>query len=184
LKWPVFIDSIILFLSLLAWALLIIFLIDFNYSNSTAASFKMQMRRTTINKRRSPMLVRNWMSQPVITVDKKDSNKLVGVITQTDLFKAFVSLTGIKKRGIHFGMVVDDRPGSIMEVANRIHSAGGRMVSLMASYEGAEKGKRKLYIRIIDLKREILEELKQQLQSVAKLIYLIDLRENNRRLYF
>jgi len=44
--------------------------------------------------------------------------KLVGTITQTDLFRVLISLTGVAKGGIQFGLQIEDRPGSIKEVAD------------------------------------------------------------------
>jgi len=38
---------------------------------------------------------------------------LVGVITEKDLFKALISITGVSKRGVQFAFRLEDRPGSI-----------------------------------------------------------------------
>jgi len=111
------------------------------------------------------------------------SNEIVGIITQTDLFKALVSLAGVEKKGIQFGMIVEDRPGSIMEVANLIRSAGGRLVSVLSSYNDVEEGKRRLYIRMIGLDRKRLKELEQQVQYAATIAYIVDHRENSRKLF-
>ena len=70
------------------------------------------------------------------------NNMLVGVITQTDLFRVIISLTGIGKRGIQFGFKLEDRPGSIQEVADVIRGYGGRMVSILTSYDRAPEGLR------------------------------------------
>jgi len=48
-----------------------------------------------------------------------DANgQLVGAITQTDIFRVLISLTGVGNEGIQFGCQVEDRPGSIKEVAD------------------------------------------------------------------
>jgi len=67
---------------------------------------------------------------PVVDAD----GQLVGTITQTDLFKVLISLTGVGSGGIQFGFLLENRPGSIKEVADVIHSFGGRMVSILTSY--------------------------------------------------
>ena len=64
---------------------------------------------------------------PVVDAD----GQLVGTITQTDLFRVLISLTGVGKGGIQFGFQVEDRPGSIKEVADIIRIYGGRMVSIL-----------------------------------------------------
>jgi len=109
--------------------------------------------------------------------------ELVGVITQTDLFKAIISLTGMRKKGIQFAFKLADQPGSIKEVTDTIRDYGGRMVSVLTSYERALKGSRNVYIRIYDIERSRLDLLKDNLRKKAKLAYMVDHRENRREVY-
>lgn len=108
---------------------------------------------------------------------------VVGTITQDDIFKAFLSLSGFGKRGIQFAFLIEDRPGSIKEVSDVIREFGGRMVSILTSYDKVPEGHRKLYIRAFDLDREVTEKLKLQLKEKAKVLYIVDHRENKREIY-
>ncbi|MEW6671637.1 MAG: CBS and ACT domain-containing protein [Thermodesulfobacteriota bacterium] len=108
---------------------------------------------------------------------------LVGVITQTDLFRVIISLTGIGKKGIQFGFLLEDRPGSIKEVADIIREFGGRMASILTSYEKAPEGFRWGYIRMYGIDRDSVSKLKTRLQEKAKLLYMVDHRENKREIY-
>ncbi|MFC1821887.1 CBS and ACT domain-containing protein [Thermodesulfobacteriota bacterium] len=107
----------------------------------------------------------------------------VGTITQTDIFKALISLTGVSARGIQFAFMLEDRPGSIKEVTDVIRKYGGRMVSILSSYEGVSKGKRKTYVRMYGVERARLPQLTEELKSKATLLYMIDHRENKREIY-
>ena len=109
--------------------------------------------------------------------------KLVGTITQTDLFSVLISLTGVAKGGIQFGLQVEDRPGSIKEVADIIRKYGGRMVSILSSYDEVPEGYRKVYIRMRSIERSELQNLIQELKSKAGLLYMVDHTENNREIY-
>jgi acetoin utilization protein AcuB len=109
--------------------------------------------------------------------------RLVGVITQSDIFKALISLTGFGKRGVQFGFEADDRGGSIRELADVIREFGGRMVSILSSTERAEAGKRKVYIRAYGIERELIDALKSALERKAVLYYLVDHREGRREIY-
>jgi acetoin utilization protein AcuB len=117
----------------------------------------------------------------VPVVDSK--GELVGTITQTDLFSVLISLTGVAKGGIQFGLQVEDRPGSIREVADIIRKYGGRMVSILSSYDEVPEGYRKVYIRMRSIERSELQNLKQELESKAGLLYMVDHTENNRKIY-
>ena len=109
--------------------------------------------------------------------------KMVGTITQTDLFRALISLTGLSQRGIQFAFLLEDRPGSIKEVTDIIRNYGGRMASILSSYDRIEKGYRKAYIRMYGIDRSRLPELKKDLQGKAVLEYMVDLRDNKREIY-
>ncbi|MGD2097616.1 MAG: CBS and ACT domain-containing protein [Desulfobacterales bacterium] len=114
----------------------------------------------------------------------QDKNgKVIGTITQTDLFRVLISLTGIGNGGIQFGFQVEDRPGSIKEVADVIREFGGRMVSILTAYDGVPQGYRKVYIRMHSIERSRLSMLKDKLGAKASLLYMIDHRENHREIY-
>jgi len=112
-----------------------------------------------------------------------DYGQVVGIITQTDLFRVLISLTGIGNGGIQFGFQVEDKPGSIKEVADVIRAFGGRMVSILTSYDDVPNGYRKVYIRMRSIERSQLQKLKNNLSEKAALLYVIDHLENNREIY-
>jgi len=113
-----------------------------------------------------------------------DANgQLVGTITQTDLFRVLISLTGVGTGGIQFGFQVEDRPGSIKEVADIIRIYGGRMVSILSSYDKVPEGYRKVYIRMRSIERSRLQMLIQDLSTKTTLLYMVDHRENKREIY-
>jgi acetoin utilization protein AcuB len=111
------------------------------------------------------------------------NGKAIGTITQTDLFRVLISLTGIGNGGIQFGFQVEDRPGSIKEVADIIREFGGRMVSILTSYDGVPEGYRRVYISMRNIERSSLQKLKDRLGAKVSLLYMIDHQENNREIY-
>ncbi len=108
---------------------------------------------------------------------------IVGVITKNDLFKIIISMTGEKKRGIQFGMELEDRPGSIKEVADIIREYGGRMASILTSYDMVPKGFRRVYIRMYGIDRFKVNRLKKALEEKALLLYIVDCSEIRREIY-
>jgi acetoin utilization protein AcuB len=112
-----------------------------------------------------------------------DNGQVVGIITQTDLFRVLISLTGVGNGGIQFGFQVEDKPGSIKELADIIREYRGRMVSILTSYDEVPDGYRKVYIRMHSIERPRLQNLQDRLSEKAALLYMIDHRENNREIY-
>ena len=108
---------------------------------------------------------------------------IVGIITQNDIFRTIISLTGVERKGIQFGLEVEDRPGSIKEVSDIIRQFGGRMASILTSYDLAPKGFRRLYIRMYGIDRFRVNKLKGVLKEKASLLYMVDQREVKRETY-
>ncbi|MBW1782654.1 MAG: CBS domain-containing protein [Deltaproteobacteria bacterium] len=109
--------------------------------------------------------------------------QLVGAITKGDLFRVLISLTGVGKRGIQFAFQVEDLPGSIKGIADIIRRYGGRMVSILSSYENVPHGYRKVFIRMYGVEREKLPQLENDLREKATLLYVVDHRENRREIF-
>jgi acetoin utilization protein AcuB len=133
----------------------------------------------TIEEAAQILLQAKISGMPVVD---KDGN-VIGAITQTDLFKVLISLTGVGKKGVQFAFLLEDRPGSIKEVTDIIRSYGGRMASILSSYEKAPEGHRYAYIRMYDVDREKIGQLKEDLKKNAKMLYIVDSRENKREIF-
>jgi acetoin utilization protein AcuB len=112
----------------------------------------------------------------------RDGN-LVGIITKQDLFRAIVSVSGLPNRGIQFGFLLEDRPGSTKEITDVIRKYGARLMSVVSSYAEAPHGYRNTYIRVFDMDRTRLDDLIGELRRIAKMIYMVDHRENKREVY-
>jgi acetoin utilization protein AcuB len=96
---------------------------------------------------------------------------LVGIITETDLFKIFLELLGARYSGVRVTAVTHNVPGYLARLAGIISELGGNIVSL-GTYEGesANYGKIALKVAGVDL-----EKLKIAIEPVVE--KLVDIRE-------
>ena len=133
----------------------------------------------TIEEAAEILLQAKISGMPVVDKD----GDVIGTITQTDLFKVLISLTGVGKKGVQFAFLLEDRAGSIKDVADVIRSYGGRMASILSSYEKAPEGHRYVYIRMYDVDRAKMPQLKEDLKKKAKVLYIVDSRENKREIF-
>jgi acetoin utilization protein AcuB len=133
----------------------------------------------TVEEAADLMLDRKISGAPVVD----DKGQLCGIITQTDLFKATLYITGLKKKGFHLAFVLEDTPGSIMEIVNVVREFGGRMASILSTYERAPTGYRNVYLRFYGVSRDRIDEMLKILKNKAKLRYMVDHRENKRILF-
>ncbi|MFC1836144.1 CBS and ACT domain-containing protein [Thermodesulfobacteriota bacterium] len=108
---------------------------------------------------------------------------LVGVITKNDIFRALISLTGPRNRGVQFGLRMGDDPGNIRKLDDIISSHGGRLVSVLGARDPADEERRFVYVRAFNLDRDQVRRMMGELSQEAALLYMVDYRENKREEY-
>ncbi len=101
-----------------------------------------------------------------------DQGKVVGILTQSDVFRAFMHITGILQGGVQFALRIEDRPGLIKEVVDLLREKGARFVSLLTSYTSADEGYRDIYLRVKNLAPEAVEAAKKALESRHEVLYV------------
>ncbi|MCE5242527.1 MAG: CBS and ACT domain-containing protein [Syntrophobacteraceae bacterium] len=107
---------------------------------------------------------------------------VVGIITRDDLYKVLITLSGLGKRGIQLAFCVEDRPGSIKDITDVIRTYGGRIASILSSYERAPAGSRVVYIRMYEIDRGKIDDLLADLKQCAMMLYFVDHRTNKREI--
>ena len=133
----------------------------------------------TLEEAAEVLLANNISGCPVLDHE----NQVLGIITKNDIFKALISVTAISKKGILFGFLIEDRPGSIKEVTDVIRNFHARLVSILTTYEKSPPGFRHLYVRAFSINRDKLPLLKKNLEEKAKILYMVDLKEGTRETY-
>lgn len=97
--------------------------------------------------------------------------KLVGMITETDLFKMFLEMLGARELGIRFTLLVPERQGILADIAQRVSSLGGCIVAL-GTFLGEDPSNRLITMKLQDVDKE---ELWPRLAELG--IELVDVRE-------
>ena len=80
---------------------------------------------------------------------------LVGIITETDLFKIFLELLGAREMGVRLTMLVPDEKGLLAKVTGKIAELGGNIVSL-GTFLGEDPTNALLTIKVQDVEEEDL----------------------------
>jgi len=133
----------------------------------------------TIEEAAALLFVHDISGAPVVN----QGGKIVGIITKNDIFRSVISLTGIKKKGIQFGLKLKDRPGAIKEITDLIREYGGRVASILSTGRGDEEIYFDVYIRAYGLDLPNRLRLKEAIKSKAELLYAVDHEENTREIY-
>jgi acetoin utilization protein AcuB len=83
------------------------------------------------------------------------NGELVGIITETDLFKIFLELLGAREMGVRLAMLVSDEKGMLAKVTGEIAGLGGNIVSL-GTFLGEDPTNALLTIKVQDVEEEDL----------------------------
>jgi acetoin utilization protein AcuB len=102
-----------------------------------------------------------------------EGGKVVGIITQSDVFRAFMHITGVLQGGVQFALRLEDRPGLIKEVVDLLRARGARFVSLLSSYATSKEGFRDVYIRVKNLSPDEVPAAQAELASRFEVLYVI-----------
>ncbi|SHN69254.1 CBS and ACT domain-containing protein [Desulfovibrio litoralis] len=91
-----------------------------------------------------------------------DLGRIEGIITDSDLFKVFIAITGIQQGGLQLAFDLENAPGTLKPIVDLLRSKGARIVSILTSIEAEDAPVRRVYIRIRDItcEAEIIEEVK------------------------
>ncbi len=111
------------------------------------------------------------------------NGSVAGVITQSDIFRALIKLTGLGRKGVQFGVRLKDVPGVIKDVKETVHKFGGRTGSILSSAELAPEGYFNAYFRIYNMDRENMTALTDALQDLGTLLYMVDHRDGKRTMF-
>ena len=100
-----------------------------------------------------------------------DAGNVVGMITETDLFKTFLELLGARTFGVRVAVVVKDKPGQLANVTKAIADAGGNFIAF-GQFSGADARTVQITFKVAGMK---LEEVRQALAKAG--VDVGDIRE-------
>lgn len=141
----------------------------------------------------SKVTVKRVMSKKVITVDVDtpieeaarimadnkigglpvmNNNRVVGMITETDLFKIFLELMGARQKATRVTATVEDKRGELARVTKAIAAHGGNFISF-GMFSGPDTNSRVITFKVEGMKQE---EIKSALKDVVKKFW--DIRQS------
>ncbi len=86
-------------------------------------------------------------------------DRLVGIITETDIFKAFIELLGAREKGLRLSLLVPDQPGILAQITGEIAKMGGNIVSL-GTFHGEDTSTRTITLKVTNVdKTELLKNM-------------------------
>ncbi len=99
-----------------------------------------------------------------------EAGKLVGIISDHDVFKAMVDITGARLGGLQFAVELPDQPGTARPLFDLLRTHNARILSVL-TVSNAD-GNRHMFVRVRDLENEQSEqELIAGVNKLGKVLY-------------
>jgi len=98
-------------------------------------------------------------------------DKLVGIITETDVFKIFLELFGAREKGIRLTMLVPEQAGILATITREIAEMGGNVVSL-GTFLGEDPTNRLITAKVTEVGKD---ELVSAMEAMG--MEVVDVRE-------
>lgn len=96
---------------------------------------------------------------------------LVGIITETDLFKVFLEILGARAQGTRLTLLAPEKKGMLAAMTQQVSQMGGNIIAL-GTFAGEDPTNRLITMKVQDVDKE---ELWPKLEELG--IKLIDARE-------
>jgi len=97
--------------------------------------------------------------------------KMVGIITEADLFQIFLELLGAREEGVRLTMLVPEERGILASLTSEIAHMGGNIIAL-STFQGQDPTNRMVTVKVSDAPREKLVAIMEALG-----MEIVDVRE-------
>lgn len=115
------------------------------------------------------MLEKKLTGLPVVDWEKK----LVGMITEADIFKIFTEISGVRRGGIQFALELSEEPGSLPPILDLIRENGGLLVSVLTGGYKQNDTMRDVFIRIQPMSEDAENNLIEKMKAACKVVYWV-----------
>ncbi len=123
-------------------------------------------RDTTVEEAARLMVDQDLSSLPVV-----ENDKLIGIVSKSDLFKILLELFGARHFGVRVSFLVEDKPGTIANIARAISEAGGDIITF-GTFMGTDPTNAVCTIKVQGIEKDKVVEIIKPL-----VLQITDVRE-------
>jgi acetoin utilization protein AcuB len=97
-------------------------------------------------------------------------DKVVGMITETDLFKMFLELMGAREKGVRVTFLIEEKPGQLAAISKAVADLGGNFVAF-GQFAGEDPSSRLITFKVQNMTEEQVRRIAESYGT-----RLVDLR--------
>jgi acetoin utilization protein AcuB len=96
---------------------------------------------------------------------------VVGIITETDLFKIFLEFMGAREKGVRVTALIEEKPGQLAKITTAMAELGGNFIAF-GQFTGEDPSNRLVTFKVSGTSKE---DVKKAISQIAKEVW--DIRE-------
>jgi len=123
----------------------------------------------TVEKAAVLMMNNSFGGLPVVDEDLA----VIGIITDSDIFKVLVHITGVTEGGVQLAFDLSLKEGSLKEVLDVLKEFGARILSVLTASGPTDTGHREVFIRVKDMDKDVLTQMVDTLSKRFALLYWV-----------
>lgn len=100
-----------------------------------------------------------------------DQGRVAGVITDTDVFRVLIAITGVRHGGVQLGLQLSTQDGALMQVLDDLRSAGARIMSILTALDTTESQTREVFIRMLPMDHAKEDAIVEMIRGKHTLLY-------------
>lgn len=100
-----------------------------------------------------------------------EDGKLIGIISELDVFKALVNITGVREESFQIGFAIANRHGAMKPIFDLVRKRGARILSVLSNNN--DEGERHIFLRLRRLETEAQEDaLIDEIKEHCNILYV------------
>lgn len=100
-----------------------------------------------------------------------ERGELAGIISEQDVFKALVNITGVREDSFQVGFSIANRQGAMKPIFDLVRKAGARILSVLSNNN--DEGERQIFLRMKPLEsRELEDALVEEIKEHCNILYV------------
>ncbi len=84
-------------------------------------------------------------------------NKVVGMLTESDIFKIFLEMMGARQSGIRLSFLIANKPGQLAKLSHAVSEIGGDIIT-MGTFAGSQSGIGEMMMKVSGVSMDVLKE--------------------------
>jgi len=85
-------------------------------------------------------------------------DKVVGIITETNLFRIFLELMGAREKGVRATFLIEEKPGQLARITKEVADQGGNFIAF-GQFAGEDPSTRTITFKVANLDQEQVQKI-------------------------